>query len=305
MLDGKVALITGAGNGIGAAAAALFAAEGASVFVVDIDGDAADEVAKEIENDGGTAWSMTVDVRDADQVADMRDRVLAEQGRLDVLVNNVGHWVHLPPSFADGDAEHWQALYEVNFLQLLRVTHAFLPSMLERRSGTIINVSSIEGLRGYPPDSVYAALKAAVVQFTRSLGVEVAGKGVKVNGIAPDLTQTKQSDFVRFDPPELADKWATVPSGRAHGGTDRSGPRAAVPGQRAVRLPRRPHRPDRWRHRRRRGMVSLEAAQGSLVDEPTVRSVTPPPEHRTSRRRARDPERARSSRAAGRHGRHR
>ncbi|MEY2421803.1 MAG: hypothetical protein QOI95_1870 [Acidimicrobiaceae bacterium] len=215
MLDGKVALITGAGNGIGAAAATLFASEGASVFVVDIDGDAAEHVAQAIENDGGTAWCMTVDVRDADRVADMRDRVLREQGRLDVLVNNVGHWVHLPPSFADGDAEHWQALYDVNFLQLLRVTHAFLPSMLERHSGTIINVSSIEGLRGYPPDAVYAALKAAVVQFTRSLGVEVAGKGVKVNGIAPDLTQTKQSDFVRFDPPELADKWATfLPVGR-------------------------------------------------------------------------------------------
>lgn len=215
MLDGKVALITGAGNGIGAAAAALFAAEGAGVFVVDIDGDAAHELANTIEKDGGTAWSMTIDVRDPDQVADLRDRVLAEQGRLDVLVNNVGHWVHLPPSFADGDADHWQALYDVNFLQLLRVTHAFLPSMLERRSGTIINVSSIEGIRGYPPDAVYAALKAAVVHFTRSLGVEVAGKGVKVNGIAPDLTQTKQSDFVRFDPPELADKWATfLPVGR-------------------------------------------------------------------------------------------
>jgi NAD(P)-dependent dehydrogenase (short-subunit alcohol dehydrogenase family) len=215
LLDGKVALITGAGNGIGAAAASLFAAEGAGVFVADIDGAAAENVAKAIGNDGGTAWPLTIDVRDADQVSDMRDRVHAEQGRLDVLVNNVGHWVHLPSSFADGDAAHWQALYDVNFLQLLRVTHAFLPSMLERRSGTIINVSSIEGLRGYPPDAVYAAMKAAVVHFTRSLGVEVAGKGVKVNGIAPDLTQTKQSDFVRFDPPELADKWATfLPVGR-------------------------------------------------------------------------------------------
>lgn len=215
MLEGKVALITGAGNGIGAATAALFAAEGAEVIAVDIDGDAANGVTKQIESDGRPAWSMTVDVRDPDHVAAMRDQVLSEHGRLDVLVNNVGHWVRLPPSFAESDPEQWQALYDVNFLQLLRVTHVFLPSMLEHKSGTIINVSSIEGLRGYPPDSVYAAFKAAVVQFTRSLGVEVAGKGVKVNGIAPDLTQTKQSDFVRFDPPELADRWATfLPIGR-------------------------------------------------------------------------------------------
>jgi NAD(P)-dependent dehydrogenase (short-subunit alcohol dehydrogenase family) len=215
LLDGQVALITGAGNGIGAAGAALFAQEGARVVVVDIDGDAAEAVVKDIEGGGGSASGMTVDVRDATEVAHLRDEVLGVHGRVDVLVNNVGHWVRLPASFADSDPEQWQALYDVNFKQLLQVTHAFLPSMIERHRGTIINVSSIEGIRGYPPDSVYAALKAAVVHFTRSLGVEVAGKGVKVNGIAPDLTQTKQSDFLRFDPPELADKWATfLPVGR-------------------------------------------------------------------------------------------
>jgi NAD(P)-dependent dehydrogenase (short-subunit alcohol dehydrogenase family) len=97
---------------------------------------------------------------------------------------------------------------------VLRVTHAFLPSMVERRSGTVVNVSSVEGLRGYPPDPVYGAFKAAVVHFTRCLGVQVAGKGVKVNGIAPDLTQSQQSDFKR-DPDWAADKWPTfLPAGR-------------------------------------------------------------------------------------------
>src|SRR4051812_48537624 len=190
LLDGKIALITGAGNGIGAAGAELFAAEGASVYVVDIDGEAAARVVERIETAGGHAWALTADVRDAEHVGPLAGRVLAEAGRLDVLVNNVGHWVHLPPSFAGGSPAHWQALYEVNFLHVLHVTHAFLPSMLDRRSGTIVNVSSIEGVRGYPPDPVYAALKAAVVHFTRSLGVQVAGQGVKVNGIAPDITQT-------------------------------------------------------------------------------------------------------------------
>ena len=215
LLDGKVALITGAGAGIGAAAAELFAAEGAAVVVADIDGDAAKDVAARISDTGGTGLPMVVDVRVAAEVEAMRDRLLEDHGRLDVLVNNVGHWVHLPPSFAAGGPDHWQALYEINLLHVFRVTHAFLPSMLERRDGTIINVSSVEGLRGYPPDSVYAAMKAAVVQFTRCLGVEVAGKGVKVNGIAPDLTQTPQSDFERYDPPVMRDKWPTfLPVGR-------------------------------------------------------------------------------------------
>jgi NAD(P)-dependent dehydrogenase (short-subunit alcohol dehydrogenase family) len=215
LLASKRALITGAGAGIGAAAAELYASEGAAVLVVDIDGDASEEVAKRIAADGGTATALTVDVRDSTRVEQMRDRVLDQHGPVDVLVNNVGHWVHLPPSFAEGGPDHWQALYEVNFLHILQVTHAFLPSMLDRASGTIINVSSIEGLRGYPPDSVYGAFKAAAIHFTRSLGVELGGKGIKVNGIAPDLTQTKQSDFERFDPPELRDKWPTfLPVGR-------------------------------------------------------------------------------------------
>jgi NAD(P)-dependent dehydrogenase (short-subunit alcohol dehydrogenase family) len=209
LLREKVALITGAGNGIGAAGAELFAAEGASVFVADIDGEAAAEVAHRVGASGGTAWPLAVDVRDAAAVHEMRDRVLADAGRLDVLVNNVGHWVRLPPSFADSDAAHWQAQYEINFLHVLRVTHAFLPSMIERHHGTIVNVSSVEGIRGYPPDAVYGAFKAAVVHFTRSLGVEVAGKGVKVNGIAPDITQSGQVDYSR-EPQEQWPAWAPI-----------------------------------------------------------------------------------------------
>jgi NAD(P)-dependent dehydrogenase (short-subunit alcohol dehydrogenase family) len=214
LLEDEVALITGAGSGIGAAAADLFAAEGAHVIVADIDGDAASTVATSITGEGHAATAVAVDVRAPDQVATMRDRVLDSHGRLDVLVNNVGHWVRLPASFVASTPDDWQAQYDVNFLHVLRVTHAFLPSMLERGRGTIVNVSSIEGMRGYPPDPVYAACKAAVVHFTKCLGVELAGKGIKVNGTAPDVTQTAQVDY-RRDPPELTDKWRTfVPVGR-------------------------------------------------------------------------------------------
>jgi NAD(P)-dependent dehydrogenase (short-subunit alcohol dehydrogenase family) len=211
LLQDKVALITGAGHGIGAAGAELFASEGANVYVADIDGAAASGVAGRIREAGGTASPLTVDVRNADAVAALRDDVLGSAKRLDILVNNVGHWVRVPPSFAESGPDDWQAQYETNFLHVLRVTHAFLPSMLERGTGTVINVSSVEGIRGYPPDPVYAACKAAVVHFTKSLAVEVAGKGVKVNGIAPDLTQSAQVDYSR----EPADKWPVwAPVGR-------------------------------------------------------------------------------------------
>jgi NAD(P)-dependent dehydrogenase (short-subunit alcohol dehydrogenase family) len=215
LLPGKVALITGAGAGIGAEAARLFASEGATVVVADIDGDAAASVLAEIEAAGGAATAHTIDVRDGDQVLAMRDRVLADHGRVDILVNNVGHWINVPPSFLDGGPEHWQALYEVNLLHVFSVTYAFVPSMLAAGRGTIVNVSSIEGMRGYPADSVYAAFKAAVVHFTKSLGVELAPKGIKINGIAPDLTNTEQSNFLAWDPPEYAGKWSTwSPLGR-------------------------------------------------------------------------------------------
>lgn len=208
-------MITGGGGGIGAAAAALFAQHGAQVVVAEIDEARGQATVDGIVGDGGRAELIVTDVLDDGQVVAVRDAVLGAYGRCDVLVNNVGHWVRYVGDFVDGGPEFWDELYRINFWHVLTVTHAFLPSMLERQRGSIINVSSIEGLRGYPPDPVYGALKAAVVQFTRSLGVQVGQHGVRVNGIGPDVTESLQVPYSRMVKPEHEHLWPVwVPVGR-------------------------------------------------------------------------------------------
>jgi NAD(P)-dependent dehydrogenase (short-subunit alcohol dehydrogenase family) len=210
LLAGKVAVITGAAHGIGAATVELFVEHGATVYATDIDSAG---VAALGDSLGDQVIPVTVDVRIPEALAELRDRVLAEQGRVDTLVNNAGHWVKLQ-GLLDGD-DHWQELYEINLLHVMRATRLFLPSMMERGQGSIINVSSIEGVRGYPVDPVYAAFKAAVVQFTRSAGLDAARSGVRINGVAPDLTNTEQSNFREWDSPEVAAKWPSyLPIGR-------------------------------------------------------------------------------------------
>jgi NAD(P)-dependent dehydrogenase (short-subunit alcohol dehydrogenase family) len=215
LLGGHVAVITGGGGGIGAATARLFADHGASVVVAEIDEAIGRATVDEINASRPDAATLLVtDVREPEQVLALRDSVLARHGRVDVLVNNVGHWLRVV-DFVDSDSELWDDLYRINFLHVLAVTHAFLPSMIEHGSGSIVNVSSIEGLRGYPPDPVYAALKSAVVQFTRCLAVQVGQHGVRVNGIGPDVTESLQVPYARMVPEEQQHLWPMwVPVGR-------------------------------------------------------------------------------------------
>ena len=198
LLDGQVAVITGAAHGIGRATANLFSEHGATVVIADVDEPAASEAADAIVATGGNAEAFTTDVRADADVDRLRDHVLGTHGRIDVLVNNVGHYLRVRP-FDQSEPEMWQNLYEINLLHVFRVTHAFLPSMLEQQSGAIVNVSSVEGARGYPPDPVYGAFKAAVIHFTKCLAVDVAGRGVRVNGVGPDLTQSQQVDYEQLD----------------------------------------------------------------------------------------------------------
>jgi NAD(P)-dependent dehydrogenase (short-subunit alcohol dehydrogenase family) len=215
LLEGRIAVITGGGGGIGAAGARLFAAHGAHVVIAEIDQAMAEETAETIRDQGGAASVVVTDVREPDEVNSLRDSVLEQHGRVDVLVNNVGHWVRHVNSFLEGDPVFWSELHRTNFLHVLLVTHAFLPSMVRNGSGSIINVSSIEGLRGYPQDPVYGAYKAAVVQFTRCLAVQVGNAGVRVNGIGPDVTESLQVPYSDWVPAEQQGMWPLwVPVGR-------------------------------------------------------------------------------------------
>jgi 2-hydroxycyclohexanecarboxyl-CoA dehydrogenase len=206
--------VTGGGSGIGGAAADVLAAAGAHVVVVDIDGNLAAERANAIETAGGHSTAVTADVRDPDEIRSFVQDAVSITGRIDVLINNVGHYIGAKP-LLEGDDEHWQALHEINLLHVFRCCREVGPVMVERRAGSIVNVSSIEGIRGYPPDPVYGAYKAAVNHFTRCLALELSPQGVRVNAIAPDVTQTTQVDYEAMVPEELRDRWPIwVPVGR-------------------------------------------------------------------------------------------
>jgi NAD(P)-dependent dehydrogenase (short-subunit alcohol dehydrogenase family) len=215
LLNDRIAVVTGGGGGIGAATARLFAEHGAQVVIADIDAELAQLTAEQITASGGSAFAAATDVRDASQVADLARSVLERHGRVDVLVNNVGHWLRHPGNFVDTDPQLWDDLYRVNLHHVFLVTHAFLPAMIGRRSGAIVNVASVEGLRGYPEDPVYAAFKAAVIHFTRSLAVQVGRDGVRVNAIGPDVTESLQVPYSQWLSAEEQAQWPQwVPVGR-------------------------------------------------------------------------------------------
>lgn len=207
LLNDRIAVVTGGGGGIGAATARLFADHGAQVVIADIDAELAQLTAEQITVSGGSAFAAVTDVRDASQVAELARSVLERHGRVDVLVNNVGHWLRHPGNFVDTDPQLWDDLYRVNLHHVFLVTHAFLPAMIGRRSGAIVNVSSVEGLRGYPEDPVYAAFKAAVIHFTRSLAVQVGRDGVRVNAIGPDVTESLQVPYSQWLSAEEQAQW--------------------------------------------------------------------------------------------------
>jgi len=195
LLDGRVAVVTGGGAGIGAAIARLFAQHGALVEVAEIDPERGAATIRDITAAGGCARAHACDVTDADQVRAFADAVLAEHSTVQVLVNNVGDYRPLV-RFRASTPESWKAMYDINLFHVFAVTRAFLDPMIDGGGGAIVNVHSVEGLRGYPGDPVYGAMKAAVAAFTTDLAVMVGRHGIRVNAIGPDLCQTPQVDYL-------------------------------------------------------------------------------------------------------------
>ncbi len=195
LLAGRVAVVTGAGAGIGRAIASLFAAHGALVEMAEVDPRRSARTSREITDGGGRARSHVVDVTRPDDVERLANAILDEHGHIDVLVNNVGDYRPLV-RFEESTPESWEAMYRINLFHVFAVTRVFIGSMIDQGRGSIVNVHSVEGLRGFPGDPVYAAMKAAVAHFTTSLAVAMGRKGVRVNAIAPDLTQSSQVDYI-------------------------------------------------------------------------------------------------------------
>lgn len=186
--NGRVALVTGGGRGIGRGISEALGQAGARVAVADLNLEDATQAAAAIEAAGGSAVAISVDVTDGDSVAAAVARVEQDLGPIEILVNNVG-WDDLMP-FVKTTPEFWDKVIDINFKGALRVTHAVLPGMIERGFGRVVNIGSDAGRVGSSLESVYSGAKGGIIAFTKTVAREVARKGVTLNTVCPGPTDT-------------------------------------------------------------------------------------------------------------------
>jgi NAD(P)-dependent dehydrogenase (short-subunit alcohol dehydrogenase family) len=189
LLTDQVAIITGGGGGIGRAIALAFASVGADIVIGDIVPERCDETAARVRDMGRRALPVPTDVTDTDQVRALVENATNHFGRIDILVNNAGGTS--PKPFIEQSERSWRRHIDLNLVSMLAATSAAVPAMIRGgRGGSIINVSSIEASRAAPNYAVYAACKAGMLNFTRTMALELADHGIRVNAIAPDYTVT-------------------------------------------------------------------------------------------------------------------
>jgi NAD(P)-dependent dehydrogenase (short-subunit alcohol dehydrogenase family) len=209
-LKGKVALITGSGQGIGQATAILFAKEGAKVVAVDIVPERGEETVKIIRNEGGEAMFVKADVSKAADLKRIVKTTIEKYGRLDILYNNVGIAVK-GDTVVDLSEENWDRIMETNVKSVFLGSKYAIPEMMKTKGGVILNTASTCGLIGYPNCSAYSASKAAIVILTKCMAIDYAPYNIRVNCICPAVITTPPTEelFAKA-PPNLRDAIASV-----------------------------------------------------------------------------------------------
>lgn len=188
LLKDRVAIITGAGRGIGFGIASLFAEHGAKVVIIDISEELAKKAAEEIKSKGGAAFPYQADVTDKARVKEIVDDVVRKLDRIDILVNNVG--IHRGAAFWEEPLEYYDIQFKVNVLGIVIPSQLVVPHMMKRRKGKIINISSKAALVGEPGHAAYSASKGAVLALTRAMAIELAPYNINVNAICPGPCET-------------------------------------------------------------------------------------------------------------------
>ena len=211
-LDGKVAVITGAGGGMGREAALLFCEEGAQVCVADVDADAAEKTAAE----AGDAFAITVDVADSDSVREMYEQTAERYGGIDILYNNAGISPPDDDSILVTEPDAWQRVQDVNTKGVYLCCKHGIPHLLERGGGSIINVASFVALVGAATSQIsYTASKGAVLSLSRELAVQFARQGIRVNALCPGPVETPLLLRIFGDDPAAYERRrAHLPMGR-------------------------------------------------------------------------------------------
>ena len=198
ILSGKVALVTGASRGIGKAIAISLGELGAEVIVNYSASDAsAEEVAKSINDKGGSSYKLKFDVSDEESVNTAINQIIRDSGKIDILINNAG--ITRDGLLMRMKASQWDEVLNTNLKGVFLCTKNVSKFMIKQRSGKIINITSIVGLIGNPGQANYAASKAGVIGFTKTCAKEFASRGIKVNAIAPGFIETEMTENLRTD----------------------------------------------------------------------------------------------------------